>query len=435
MNNYINKLFWTIALSMCTMMGFGDTVTINSEEDYVNITDATDELIFNIETVPASVSYNKNGSECQFAWIANNINKVTFTDKVKEIQCSTEGIGLFTNADNLKEVIVIGTETKCAYGAFNNSAIKTAVLTIPSGTESYYLNPIFSFLQDATKLTDIFALSEEDFKNKYSSQGIECDNWYNFFHSGLEQRSQFFDENGAVKNTGSQFQATVNTMGDYAGWMQFVHTAYNNNVSPITECDRWYSLCIPETCQDDQYKKALGENTKVYKYVKMENSTFHFTELSQHIEANVAYMVKPGVGIKGIDIVARIPADKKANPNTSSRIATTANGWTFIGYYEGSIPADSYVWGWNTSKNYGTFARTNDGISNFTQFRAYITPESPSSAKGAMEMEAAFDMTTGTNRIVVGEEKCPVIYNLKGQRVTNPTRGIYITNGKKVMIK
>lgn len=47
------------------------------------------------------------------------------------------------------------------------------------------------------------------------------------------------------------------------------------------------------------------------------------------------------------------------------------------------------------------------------------------------------DETTGINGVENGnvEAKATVIYNMNGQRVMNPSKGLYIVNGKKVIIK
>ena len=55
----------------------------------------------------------------------------------------------------------------------------------------------------------------------------------------------------------------------------------------------------------------------------------------------------------------------------------------------------------------------------------------------AKELIFNFDdaTTTGVNNVQpVAEKKNDVIYDLQGRRVTNPSRGIYIVNGKKVVI-
>lgn len=46
-----------------------------------------------------------------------------------------------------------------------------------------------------------------------------------------------------------------------------------------------------------------------------------------------------------------------------------------------------------------------------------------------------WDVTTGIDRIQIDTDQKAEIYNLNGQRVNTPARGIYIINGKKVMVK
>ena len=43
--------------------------------------------------------------------------------------------------------------------------------------------------------------------------------------------------------------------------------------------------------------------------------------------------------------------------------------------------------------------------------------------------------STGIQNIIVTDDPNAPIYNLAGQRVTNPTKGIYIKNGKKFILK
>ena len=43
--------------------------------------------------------------------------------------------------------------------------------------------------------------------------------------------------------------------------------------------------------------------------------------------------------------------------------------------------------------------------------------------------------TTGLKGITTNDQQAAPVYNIKGQRVNNPTKGIYIQNGKKVVVK
>jgi hypothetical protein len=45
------------------------------------------------------------------------------------------------------------------------------------------------------------------------------------------------------------------------------------------------------------------------------------------------------------------------------------------------------------------------------------------------------DTTTKIETASASAEESKIYYNLQGQRVENPSKGIYILNGKKVLIK
>jgi hypothetical protein len=63
-----------------------------------------------------------------------------------------------------------------------------------------------------------------------------------------------------------------------------------------------------------------------------------------------------------------------------------------------------------------------------------ITQNSGSNSKDA-DIEFDLAETTGIEGIEAPAAQKAVFYNLKGQRVDNPTSGIYIVNGKKVTVK
>jgi hypothetical protein len=45
------------------------------------------------------------------------------------------------------------------------------------------------------------------------------------------------------------------------------------------------------------------------------------------------------------------------------------------------------------------------------------------------------DAETGINEVNAPEAAANGYYNLAGQHVANPTKGLYIVNGKKVLVK
>ena len=54
------------------------------------------------------------------------------------------------------------------------------------------------------------------------------------------------------------------------------------------------------------------------------------------------------------------------------------------------------------------------------------------SSRSTFELD---DETTGISQVEASKSNVEGFYNLAGQRVANPTKGLYIVNGKKVVIK
>ena len=70
--------------------------------------------------------------------------------------------------------------------------------------------------------------------------------------------------------------------------------------------------------------------------------------------------------------------------------------------------------------------------------RAYLSLESNPFTNGAKSVNMIFsDDVTGISSVAAQANEASVkgTYNLQGQRVSNPTKGLYIIDGKKVVIK
>ena len=95
------------------------------------------------------------------------------------------------------------------------------------------------------------------------------------------------------------------------------------------------------------------------------------------------------------------------------------------------VPTGSYVL---TYENGTLGFRKADGSTNYvTAYRAYLTAD----GAGATNLTIDFGGTTDIEAIAKSQEPTAngQYYNLSGQRVGQPTKGLYIVNGKKVVIK
>ena len=161
--------------------------------------------------------------------------------------------------------------------------------------------------------------------------------------------------------------------------------------------------------------------------------------------------VRPKDGAEGVQTVGLTEvADPQANTpyillnETNDKIDIAQSGW-------GTASADSYAVGALTgvytaaeiAADAGNYIlQTQKGVQAFylvsgsditaTPYRAYLTAPSNAGARIAFE----FDETTGINGVNAAEKKFDrAVYDLSGRKVAQPTRGLYIVNGKKVVIK
>ena len=74
----------------------------------------------------------------------------------------------------------------------------------------------------------------------------------------------------------------------------------------------------------------------------------------------------------------------------------------------------------------------------FGNHKAYLeiaTSDIPAGAKVMLSFTDVNGETTGIESIVENVADNENLYNLQGQRVNNATKGIYIKNGKKILVK
>lgn len=81
---------------------------------------------------------------------------------------------------------------------------------------------------------------------------------------------------------------------------------------------------------------------------------------------------------------------------------------------------------------YVNFLKAGSGVKTIPANRAYLPY---SNASGAKELSIAFDEATGIDNVTTEKAERTGVYNMAGQRVAKPQHGIYIVNGKKVVMK
>jgi hypothetical protein len=223
-------------------------------------------------------------------------------------------------------------------------------------------------------------------------------------------------------------------------------TGVNVRVKRTINAGEWSTICLPFAMTAEQCKAAFGNDVQLGDFAGVNSSlddadnvvaiTANFDNVTA-IEANHPYIIKVSTSVSeftvdGVDVV---PNEEDAfiefdNGKTGSRRVVYSG---FYGTYHASTTLDEYTLFLNDGKFWYS-----KGNTKMKAFRAYFDFNDvlASVEKAEAPVLISFDGETtgidGVKRESITDDR---YYNLKGQRVENPTKGLYIKNGKKVVVK
>lgn len=213
-----------------------------------------------------------------------------------------------------------------------------------------------------------------------------------------------------------------------------ITAAENVDVALVRTLDNndWNTFCVPFNISAEQITEVFGTGTKIteFKSADEANKKMIFTQASS-IEAGKPYLIKPGKEIvenpvfKGVTIV-------EGEPQT----ITNNSNYAFVGVYS---PYDMKTDGTEVFVGVGgkLFVPA-AGTNRINGLRAFIRFSSPTERLNTISIDG--DNTSAINLIENnGAKSDNRVFSLSGQQVGKSTdglkSGIYIVNGKKVIIK
>ena len=206
------------------------------------------------------------------------------------------------------------------------------------------------------------------------------------------------------------------------------------NITRTLSKDYYNTICLPfdVTIADSPLAGA-----DVQEFSSVDGTTLKFTAVSTTMEAGVPYLVKPTADVVNPTFTS---VDVKA---VAAATVTKANAedkeFSFKGTYTTvTLNTDKTHQFLNTSTPQGFSYPSDAAHATMKGLRAYfVIPADVISASRSLEIDID-GISTGIN-IVNGEglkvNGSDVYYDLQGRRVLYPTKGLYIVNGKKVVIK
>ena len=202
--------------------------------------------------------------------------------------------------------------------------------------------------------------------------------------------------------------------------------------------DYWNTFCVPFALDAEQVTQYFGEGTQLRTYEGNCNNNIVYFATVDNIEAGKPYIMKPGNAVvtnptfEGVSMVAT-GLDENGNPQAVGDASTVQMKGIYNQILLTADKTELFL-GDNDLFYYpidDIDARTIGGL------RAYfIVPQGTDIKK----LRANLDGTpTSLDTIFDTEESNAPVYNLQGQCVGNSLRalksGIYIQNGKKVVVK
>ena len=215
-------------------------------------------------------------------------------------------------------------------------------------------------------------------------------------------------------------------------------TGVNVKVKRTINANEWSTICLPFAMSEEQVKAAFGNDVELKNFSSWSSETniddeivsinVGFTSVSA-IEANHPYVIKVSTAISeftvdGVDID---PADAEVV------VGKGKTKGTFYGNYVAGteVPEENlfisgnkfyYSTGSTTIKAFRGYFELKDVLDSYYD-------EAPS--------RVVFDFgdVTGIQKISAQGQNDGIYYDLSGRRVEKPSKGVFIVNGKKVIIK
>jgi hypothetical protein len=202
----------------------------------------------------------------------------------------------------------------------------------------------------------------------------------------------------------------------------------------FTADDGWYTLCLPfALTEEDITNQFKGADFEEFSSVSQDGGSVNlkFNKVTE-TKAGVPYLVKPKNTVENLMFI-----DKMISVSEPIKVTQNINGkdYSFVGTFDPTtLPVDGTA-RFIGSSGVELVAPTSNG-GDLKGLRAYfLFPSSGAQAKvchGEIPTSIQFEK-------VDGQDAVHRIYNLNGQYVGNDQdrlqKGIYVVNGKKVVIK
>lgn len=222
----------------------------------------------------------------------------------------------------------------------------------------------------------------------------------------------------------------------------------NVSVKRTINAGEWSTICLPFAMSEAQVKMAFGEEVQLGDFCdtqseyddadNVEGISVSFKKATE-IEANHPYIIKVSQPVTefAVDNVDIDPAEDDALVEVDN--GKTGRLRVFYGGMYGTYHAQTVLEEFSLFLNSNKFWYSK-GLTKMKAFRAYFVMadvlSNVDNAEARITVTFIDDETTGVKELPLSKVsvKAP-FYDLQGRRVEKPGKGIYVVDGKKVVVK
>ena len=339
-------------------------------------------------------------------WLSSHASAITSV--VIESGVSHIGNAAFQTCSNLTSVTIPEGVTSIGESAFSDTGLTT--VEIPSSVTSI---EDFAF-------ADCSALTSVTIPNGVTSIGDGA-----FTHSGLTSvnipASVTSIRLTAFAGCISLGTITLNS-NPFIGESAFDHIKDGATVTMTLTGNEGETGEYWMTFFNHQYNFQADANTQVFKVALSGTGDLTMNKVDNRIvDAGTAVVLKTTA--TGGNLVMTLTSSSSSDTQSNS-----LEGVSDQAGVTAADPSTTYVLN-KKSSGVGFYKLTSGSTIGYG--KAYLTYNGPSPARGFF----GFGDASGIEGVSVNENENGEVYDLQGRRVSQPTKGLYIVNGKKVVIK
>ena len=265
-----------------------------------------------------------------------------------------------------------------------------------------------------------------------------------FFMKNVGQSSYLYAYSSGAAQKGAQLWGTAETNNTRYAWALISeenYTAWQNsfvldeatgytatsdvyNVNPTVKrtmtANVWNTFVVP-------FDMAIPSDWTVKEPTAFDGGTLTFGDASSIVHGK-PYIVKTTSDVTSFSASGVTIYKDLENTSVNDGALTMMGTYTRLD----AVPTGSYIIGIKDGAS--ALYRVNSNVS-CAPFRAYFELSTESTVKGNVLNMIFEGAETAINAVESQESGCGQAYNLAGQRVRSPKKGLYIIGGKKVIIK